>query len=114
MKRRSGFTLVELMVAMALIMFIMAILSEAFGAAMKSFRDLKASADMAERLRAAGTMLRRELSADHFDGKARMSQPDFWANGPRRKASSASTRPPPRHLKAPTRTSLARPRRNAC
>src|SRR5579872_697483 len=82
MRRRSGFTIVELLVAMALIMFIMAILSEAFVAALKSFRDLKASADLAERLRSVSTLLRRELAADHFDGHRRMSQPDFWLNGP--------------------------------
>src|SRR5262245_61577955 len=51
MRRRSGFTIVELLVAMALILFIMAILSEAFVAGLKSVRDLKAVADMAERLR---------------------------------------------------------------
>ena len=85
MKRRSGFTLVELMVAMALIMFIMAILSEAFVAGLKTFRDLK------RRLpdsglsgpRAASTTMRRELAANHFDGQRRLSQPDFWqSEGP--------------------------------
>jgi hypothetical protein len=82
MRRRSGFTIVELLVSMALIMFIMAILSEAFVAALKSFRDLKGTADMAERLRAVSTILRRELSADHFGARARLSQPDFYVNGP--------------------------------
>ena len=51
MKRRSAFTIVELLVALALIMFIMAILSEAFVAGLTTFRNLKAVADMAERLR---------------------------------------------------------------
>src|SRR2546430_16733350 len=82
MRRRSGFTIVELMVAMALIMFIMAILSEAFVAGLKSFRDLKATADQAERLRAVSTILRHELGSDHFDGRRRLSSPDFWSNGP--------------------------------
>jgi prepilin-type N-terminal cleavage/methylation domain-containing protein len=82
MRRRSGFTLVELMVAMALIMFIMAILSEAFTEGMKSFRHLKATADMAERLRAVSNILHKELGADHFDAKRRMSGADEWNNGP--------------------------------
>ena len=78
MRRRSGFTIVELLVAMALILFIMAILSEAFVAGLTCFRELKSTADLAERLRSTTTILRRELAADHFDGKRRMSQPDFW------------------------------------
>jgi prepilin-type N-terminal cleavage/methylation domain-containing protein len=82
MNKRRGFTIVELLVAMALIMFMMAILSEAFSAGLGSFRTMKASADMADRLRSAATVLRRELAADHFDGRRRLSQADFWTNGP--------------------------------
>jgi prepilin-type N-terminal cleavage/methylation domain-containing protein len=82
MKRRQGFTLVELLVAMALIIFIMAILSQAFVAAMTTFRNLKAAGDMAEKLRAVTQLLQRDLSADHFDGKQRLSNPNFWLNGP--------------------------------
>jgi prepilin-type N-terminal cleavage/methylation domain-containing protein len=78
MRRRSGFTLVELLVAMALIVFIMAILSEAFTAGLASFRDLKATADMAERLRSVSNMMHRDLAADHFDGDRRISGADFW------------------------------------
>src|SRR3954471_20148292 len=84
MRRRQGFTLVELMVAMALIVFIMAILAQAFGAASKTFRDLKGAGDLAERLRAINTMLRRDLAADHFEGKKRLSDPNFWSQGPPR------------------------------
>lgn len=82
MKRRQGFTIVELLVAMALIIFIMSILSSAFVAATNTFRNLKALGDMAEKLRAATQSLQRDLSADHFDGKKRMSNPSFWQNGP--------------------------------
>src|SRR5262245_46777387 len=65
--RRQGFTVVELLVAMALIVFIMTILSEAFSAGLKTFRDLKAAGDMSERLRSATTVLRSDLlAADHF------------------------------------------------
>lgn len=82
MRRRQGFTLVELLVAMALIMFIMAILSQAFVTAMGTFRNLKASGDMAEKLRATTQQLQRDLAADHFEGKKRLSNPNFWVNGP--------------------------------
>jgi type II secretory pathway pseudopilin PulG len=82
MRRRPAFTLVELLVSMALIMFIMSILSSAFVAAAKTVRDLKASADLAERLRQASGILRRDLAADHFEAKKRMSRVDFWNDGP--------------------------------
>src|SRR5262245_3587679 len=82
MKRRSGFTITELLVAMALIIFIMAVLSEAFSAGMNAFRRLKAIGDMNERLRTATAVLRRYLAADHFDYKKRLSDADFWRNGP--------------------------------
>jgi prepilin-type N-terminal cleavage/methylation domain-containing protein len=79
---RRGFTLVELLVAMALIIFIMAIISQAFVASTKTFRDLKAAGDMAERLRTATAVLKRYLLADHFEAKKRLSDPLFWAAGP--------------------------------
>lgn len=66
MHRRSGFTITEMLVSMALIMFIMVILSEAFVAALESFRQLKAVGDMETNLRTAATILRRDLQADHF------------------------------------------------
>jgi type II secretory pathway pseudopilin PulG len=84
MRRRQAFTLVELLVAMALIIFMMAILAQAFVAATDSFRDLKAAGDLAEKLRAVSIQLRRELAADHFEGKKRLSQPTFWNAGPPR------------------------------
>lgn len=82
MRRRQGFTLVELLVALALIVFIMAILSEAFVASTKTFRDLKAAGDMSERLRSTTGLMRRYLSMDHFEGKRRLSDANFWAAGP--------------------------------
>jgi prepilin-type N-terminal cleavage/methylation domain-containing protein len=82
MRRRQGFTLVELLVAMALILFIMAILSQAFVSATNTFRNLKAAGDMAEKLRATTQLLQRDLAADHFEGKKRLSDPTFWQNGP--------------------------------
>jgi type II secretory pathway pseudopilin PulG len=82
MRRRQAFTLVELLVAMALIKFIMAILSTAFVEATNTFRNLKATGDMAEKLRATTQLLQRDLSADHFEGKKRLSNANFWLNGP--------------------------------
>lgn len=83
-RRRHAFTLVEMLVAMALIIFIMAILSQAFVAATQVFRDLKSASDMAEKLRAATGLMRRYLAADHFEGKRRLSDPNFWLEGPPR------------------------------
>ena len=79
---RAGFTLVELLVAMALIIFIMALISAAFVAATGTFRDLKATAQLAENLRTTTTILRRYLSAYHFEGQKRLSDPNFWTAGP--------------------------------
>ena len=45
---------------------------------------LKAVGDMNERLRTTTTILRRYLSADHFEGKKRLSDANFWKNGPPR------------------------------
>ena len=80
---RRGFTLVELMVAMALTMFIMVILSEAFATGLDVFSQLKAIGDMEESLRAASTALRNDLAADHFIGKRRLSDPDSSGFRPR-------------------------------
>ena len=55
---RPGFTLVELLVAIALIVFIMVILTEAFSAGTGVFRTLKAQGDLMEKLRAAELLLR--------------------------------------------------------
>lgn len=82
---RPAFTITELLVAMALIIFIMYILAEAFGAGSTAFRNLKAIGDMNEKLRSAGGMLRRDLQADHFEDKRRVSDPDFWKEGPPRR-----------------------------
>ena len=56
--RRPGFTLVEMLVATALIIFMMYILASAFGSALTSFRVLKAQGDLQEKLRNLATTLR--------------------------------------------------------
>lgn len=75
MRRRPGFTLIEMLVSVALVLFIMVILTEAFGKGLESFRTLKAIGDMEARLRTAAAILRRDLTADHFEGKRRLSDP---------------------------------------
>src|SRR5262249_54314312 len=78
---RNAFTLVEMLVATALIMFIMLILSEAFVAGLNAFRTLKGIGDMEERMRVAVTPLREDIRNDHFDGRRRLSDPMFWNTG---------------------------------
>jgi len=87
MRRRQGFTLVELLVATALIMFIMVILTQAYTASMKAFQDLKAYGDMDKRLRTVSRTLRDDLSnyALYGQGNTRkyISDPTFFsANWP--------------------------------
>jgi hypothetical protein len=73
MKRRPGLTLVEMLVATALVLFIMVIISEAFVTGLESFHQLKAIGDMNEKLRSAAAILRRDLRADHFGSGSLLS-----------------------------------------
>jgi hypothetical protein len=83
MRHRHGFTITELLVAMALIMFIMAILSTAFVAGLTAFRDLKAVGDMDQKLRAVLVALQRDLSDAHFtDGSGNTDKTDTVASPP--------------------------------
>jgi prepilin-type N-terminal cleavage/methylation domain-containing protein len=81
-QRRRGFTLVEILVALALTIFILSILSQAFVTGADTFRTLKAIGDMNASLRIAANRLRADLAADHFEGKRRLSDPSFWTVGP--------------------------------
>lgn len=72
--RRRGFTIVELLVAMALIILIMAVLSEAFVSALSAFRSLKGIGDMQERLRNAAVALRKDLALRHLEGDRKLSE----------------------------------------
>jgi prepilin-type N-terminal cleavage/methylation domain-containing protein len=72
-RSRRGFTLVELLVAMALIIFIMVILTEAFSAGTGAFRALKSAGDMQERLRAAESLIRQDMVHYHFNGSNKLS-----------------------------------------
>jgi prepilin-type N-terminal cleavage/methylation domain-containing protein len=78
-KTRRGFTIVELLVAMALIVLIMAVLSEAFVAGLSAFRSLKSIGDMQERMRLAASKMKGDLGSPHFEGYRRLSDIDpFW------------------------------------
>jgi hypothetical protein len=81
---RQGFTLIDMLVSTALIIFIMVILTQAFTTGMDTFRQLKTVGDMQEKLRAAASILRKDLAADHFEGKKRLSDLNFWLDGPPR------------------------------
>jgi prepilin-type N-terminal cleavage/methylation domain-containing protein len=81
MRRRSGFTITELLVAMALIVFVMSILATAFSEGMKTFRALKGLGDMNQRLRTASTLMTEDLQSPHFEGRRRLSDPGFWLTG---------------------------------
>jgi type II secretory pathway pseudopilin PulG len=70
---RTGFTITELLVSLALIVFIMSILATAFSAASKSVSDLKAANELAEKLRGVMTLLRRDL----HDTGTRLSSEDW-------------------------------------
>ncbi|MBL8821143.1 MAG: prepilin-type N-terminal cleavage/methylation domain-containing protein [Planctomycetia bacterium] len=72
--RRKGLTLVEMMIALALSIFIMAILSEAFITGLNAFGNFKALADLDQRLRTAANIIRRDLKAPHFDGSRKLSE----------------------------------------
>jgi type II secretory pathway pseudopilin PulG len=81
-QRRSAFTLVEVMVAMALTIFVMTILTQAFVVSIETFVGLKAIGDMQENLRAAGNVLRFDLSQNHLEGTRRVSDPTMDPTNP--------------------------------
>ncbi|HQR42784.1 MAG TPA: hypothetical protein PLX97_08870 [Gemmatales bacterium] len=71
---RAGLTLVEMLIALALSIFIMAILSEAFVKGLEVFGQYKALADLDQRLRTVANILRRDLQAPHFEGSKKLSE----------------------------------------
>jgi len=62
-RARRGYTIIELLAAMALITLIMAILSQAFVEGLETFRNLKGIGDLNERLRSAVIKLRSDVLA---------------------------------------------------
>lgn len=82
-RTRQGFTLVEMLVAMALTIFIMVIISQAFVAGLDTFRGLKAIGDMQASLRTGATALRDDLAADHFEAGRKLSDGNIASDRPR-------------------------------
>jgi prepilin-type N-terminal cleavage/methylation domain-containing protein len=81
--RRSGFTLVELLVAMALTLFVMTILVEAFGSGMDTFQNMRALGEIQDQLRSAMNLVKSDIVQDHFEGSRHLSDVNFW-DEPRR------------------------------
>lgn len=75
---RGGFTLVELLVAMALTLFIMVIITNAYTTGLETFRQLKGIGDLQEKLRVAAQRIREDLGAAHFDSNKRLSDFYLW------------------------------------
>jgi prepilin-type N-terminal cleavage/methylation domain-containing protein len=80
MNKRKGFTLMEMLVATALTLFLMAVISECFVTGLETFRQLKAVGDMQEGLRVAVNNLRADLQLAHFERARRLSDPDLVSN----------------------------------
>lgn len=81
-RRQAGFTLVELLVAMALIIFMLSIMSQAFVIATTCLQGIKGVGEILDRARPVLNIMQRDLGAYHFDGNRRLSEADFWMNGP--------------------------------
>lgn len=72
---RSGFTLVELMVAAAICVIIMSVLATVFQLSIDTMREMRSHTDLADQLRAASEVMKRDLRASHFmpqEGKPNM------------------------------------------
>lgn len=81
-KPRSGFSLVELLVAMAIIIFMLSIMSQAFVIATTCMQGMKSVGELVDRTRPVLTLMQKDLSADHFDGTKKLSDANFWDYGP--------------------------------
>lgn len=69
--KSNGFTLVELLVAVALTIAIMGIIGWAMGKSVDTFRNLNGIANLQTKLVAAQVVMQRDLSAEHFGGNFR-------------------------------------------
>jgi type II secretory pathway pseudopilin PulG len=75
---RGGFTLVELLVAIGLTLFIMTIIVEAFSISMDAYSGFRAVGDVQNQSRAALLMLKNDLSNVRFEGGRKLSDRNFW------------------------------------
>ena len=63
---RAGFTLIGMMVATALTLVIMLIITQAFASASKTFTTMRTAGYMQERLHTGINVARKDLGSDHF------------------------------------------------
>src|SRR5436309_2742796 len=90
-RHRPGYTLVEMLVAAAVSILIMVILTGAFQAGLDSFRKLRAQGNLQERLRMARTSLSDDLSQPHFEQtQGGWSSLDYLSNQDLRQALTKS------------------------
>lgn len=82
--QRKGFTLVELLVSMAIIIFMLSIMSQAFVIATTCMQGMKTVGELIDKVRPVMTIMQRDLAADHFDGTKKLCDLDFWDYGPPR------------------------------
>jgi hypothetical protein len=81
--RRLGYTLVEMMVAAAVSILIMVILTGAFQSGLDTFRNLRVQGNLMERVRMARALLADDLASPHFvsqnsgDAEAGSSAKDY-------------------------------------
>src|SRR2546421_11738690 len=64
--RRAGFTLVEMLVAAAVSILLMVIITGAFTQGLEMFRKLRAAAKLQDAIRQTGTTLKDDFSWNHF------------------------------------------------
>jgi prepilin-type N-terminal cleavage/methylation domain-containing protein len=81
MRTRAGFTLVEMLVAMTLTLFIMVIVTTAFTAGLETFNGMKGIGDLQQSLRMAGQRIQNDLKAQHFEGNRHLGDPAFPSQG---------------------------------
>lgn len=79
---RFAFSLVELLVAMAIIIFMLTIMSQAFVIATTCMSGLKGVGELIDKSKPVLNILQKDLSAYHFEGTKRLSDSNFWVNGP--------------------------------
>ncbi len=81
--KRQAFTLIELLVSMTVTIFIMLLLTQAFGTGIETFQTLQSTARLQGELRSVGALLKGDLEQSHFDGAHKLSDSTFWTAPPR-------------------------------
>ncbi len=79
-EKRQGFTLVEMLVAVALTILIMGIIAIAFQKSLDTFRTLRSVSLLQEKLKSAHLVLQRDLESNHFGGSATSTSGPLLSN----------------------------------